>query len=219
MELKYFTPVLRWLSVVADKPDVIGGDADADPDTRGIYGGVTVTPSLTASGGDIRAIRAEDLSPAAALLALAPFEARLDDGNLMLTADQRLRLVARCDVLNLPEGVDLTYRFDWHDVTYNQQPQILPSMTIPAPYVPNDHDDDLGGEGENEVEVNLATASWLEDGTISGSTLFIQRIPDLVTLNLAGDALIFWAAGEQISDELPLPAGSGGSGSIDGGSL
>jgi hypothetical protein len=214
MELKYFTPILRWLSVVADKPDVIGGDEDIEPDTRGIFGGVTVTPGLTASGGDTRAVRAEDLDPSPALLALAPFEARLDDGNLMLTADQRLRLLARCDVLELPPGVDLTYRFDFHDVTYNQQPQILPSITIPAPYVPNDHDDDLGGEGENEIEVDLATVSWLEDGTTSGVNLYIQRLPDDVTL--VGDDVQFWAGGEPLGDPLDLTVtGGGGGGSGD----
>lgn len=160
--LKYFTPKLKWLSVVADAPESIGGDADADPDTNGIYGGCTVTPQLRGAGaGDVRAIKAAALTPSAALLALAPFESRLDAGDLKRTATQRLRLVAECPALALPAGVHLAYRFDFHDVTYNAQPQLLPSIIVLAPEVAEDHSDDDPTPGASEVELDLVTATWL----------------------------------------------------------
>ena len=45
-ELAYWTARLYYKSVVADDPEETGGDVDVDPDTRGIYGGVTITPYL-----------------------------------------------------------------------------------------------------------------------------------------------------------------------------
>lgn len=158
-ELKYFTPVLTWLSVVADAPQATGGDADANPDSRGMYGGVTVTPSLT--DADVRAIRATALTPAPALIVLAPIEARLDEGRLMLTAEQRLRLVAQCPALELEPGVELRYSFRFHDVKYNGADQLLPTITVAAPEIAEDHDDDLGGPGANEIELDLVSAPWL----------------------------------------------------------
>lgn len=151
---KYFTPVLKWLSVVADEP----ADDDANPETKGIYAGVTVTPILDSGAS---AIRVPTLTGGAAILAIASFEARLDDGVLKLTATQRLRLLANCPLLELPEPTSLSYLFHFHHVRYNGAERDLPDIRVAAPFVDEDHNDDLGGEGANEVVLNLATAPWL----------------------------------------------------------
>lgn len=237
-ELKYWTPLLTWLSVVADE----SSDPDADPESKGIYAGVTVTPTI--AGTDARAVRVEDLSPTAALLALAPFEARLDDGRLMLRADNdkpliplanlaafpatgnpaklyratdtdlvyewtgteyvlsvdfaRLRLVANCPVLELPDGITIWYEFRFHHVRYNGTNQQLPTITVAAPFIAEDHDDLADGE----VEKNLATSEWLNASDAINGEIFVRNVPDDV--QLVGDDVQFYAQGSPLGDPLAL---------------
>lgn len=178
-ELKYFSPLLKWLTAVADEPT----DPDADPQIKGIYGGCTITVSI--AGTDPRSVRVEALSPSPALISLAPIEARLDEGVLKLNASTQLRLVANCPVLALPEDVDLWYTFRFHHVTYNGAAQELPSITMTAPFIAEGHDDGVDGE----VEKNLATAEWINPGLVAGREIFVRNVPDEVTL--VDDALVF----------------------------
>lgn len=67
-------------------------------------------------------------------MALAPIEARLDEGQLKLTAEQPdVRLVAQTDVLDLPTGAVLVYEFKPHHVTFNGADQSLASFKVTAP--------------------------------------------------------------------------------------
>jgi hypothetical protein len=135
-ELTYWTARLYYKAIVADIPEESGGDADTDPETKGISGGVTITPLLRDAQNkvlDATAIKAPTLDPPA-LVALAPIEARLDDGQLKLTADQAdVRLVAQTAVLDLPAGATLAYTFRPHHVTFNGGDQDLASFTVQAP--------------------------------------------------------------------------------------
>jgi hypothetical protein len=65
---------------------------------------------------------------------LAPIEARIDEGQLKLTAAQAdVRLVAQTAVLGLPAGAVLVYTFTPHHVKFNGGDQDLPGFTIAAP--------------------------------------------------------------------------------------
>lgn len=122
--LTFFTARHYLKSVVADEDDV-----DVDPEIKGIYGGVTITPLA----GNLKTLQATTLVPPASIV-LAPIDARLDDGRLQLNADQPdVRLVAQTAVLELPTGTDLLYQFEYDHVTYNGKPQMLPSFKIAAP--------------------------------------------------------------------------------------
>lgn len=192
-ELKYFGPVLKWITAVADEPT----DTDADPQIKGIYGGCEVTASI--AGNDARAIRVEDLA-AGALLALSSIDARLDDGDLMLNASTPLRLVANCPVLDLPDGVGLWYTFRFHHVTYNGKKQELPAITVAAPFIAEDHDDVTDGE----VTQNLAKSEWLTPANAVDGALLVRQVPD--GYHLDGGELVFTAAGVDIGGGVALPS-------------
>lgn len=195
MELKYFTPQLKWITAVADEPS----DPDPDPQIKGIAGGCTVTATI--AGSDARALRVEDLSPEAALLALSPIESRLDDGVLKLNASTPLRLVANSPVLELPDGVEVWYTFRFHHVTYNGQSQDLPEITITAPFIPEAHDDATDGQ----VTKNLATAEWISSDEAVAGQILVRNVPDDVIVE---DGFIkFMALGEVLGNPLPVPAG------------
>ena len=77
-ELTYWTARLYYKAIVADIPEESGGDADTDPETKGISGGVTITPLLRDAQNkvlDATAIKAPTLDPPA-LVALAPISKR-----------------------------------------------------------------------------------------------------------------------------------------------
>lgn len=190
--LKYFTSKLYWYDVVGDSPAEIGGDVDTDPDTKGINGAVTITPSVR--GVDLRAIKAPGLTPNPAVFALAPIEARIDDGRLKMTASQvDVRLVANCPVLELPEDAVLVYEFRPHHVTYNKGPQTLPTITIVAPEVSDD----------STVVVDLAQVEWLQQGAGLGGVTYVRQVPDGVELT-DGDEVQFTAQGVPVGDPLAL---------------
>src|SRR4029077_11691763 len=86
--LTFFTAKLTYSAVVADE----ASDVDADPQVKGVNAGVTLTAFVVQpppTGDDVHAneIPAANLSPAAAMIVLAPIDARLDNGRLMLRAD------------------------------------------------------------------------------------------------------------------------------------
>lgn len=82
--LTYFTARLRYQTVVADEAT----DVDTDPQTKGIYAGVTITPFIRDSDGiDASELQAATLTPDVAMLVLSPIRARLDAGVLMLRVD------------------------------------------------------------------------------------------------------------------------------------
>ncbi|WP_374159066.1 hypothetical protein ACEWX3_07540 [Mycobacterium sp. G7A2] len=81
--LTYFTAKLRYQAIVADEDS----DSDADPDTKGFFATVIVTPFIKdGDGTDASEVQAGTLSPVT-MLALAPVKARLDNGILMLRVD------------------------------------------------------------------------------------------------------------------------------------
>lgn len=146
-ELKFFTLRGRVRSVVADE-----ADADEDPEVKGIMSGLKITP--TAKGHPV--IKASLLTPPTVMV-LCPIRARIDNGVLSLRETQAdVRLVAKSDVLGLGE-TPLVYRLEFFETTFNGQPQQLPSLTIQAPEIAEDHDDETDGE----VVVNIATVEWI----------------------------------------------------------
>lgn len=77
--LKYFTLVTKAKTVVADEADV-----DPDPEVKGIYSGVTITPTVKdADGKNMTWIKASTLTDPALIIA-SPIKARIDGGVLML---------------------------------------------------------------------------------------------------------------------------------------
>ena len=153
---------------------------DYDPQNKGIYAGVTITPFIKDGQGiNASTIQAPTLTPEAAMVVLAPIRARLDNGVLMLRVDPDrpvdnyanlaafpgtgntarpyraqdtpiiyawtgsayevtdsytpVRLVAQTDVLGLPEGAILGYRFSFDHVTFNGGDQELARFAIAAP--------------------------------------------------------------------------------------
>ena len=86
--LTFFTAKLNYQVVAADTAH----DTDADPQVQGVNAGVTLTPYVvqpqpTADDVHVDEIPASSLSPTAALVVLAPVDARLDNGVLMLRVD------------------------------------------------------------------------------------------------------------------------------------
>lgn len=134
--LTYFTARLHYKAIIADVTEQMGGDADTDPDTAGIHAGVVITPFVRDSTGRttaVSAIAAPTLEPPA-LIALAPIRARLDAGQLKLTAMQAdVRLVAQTAVLALPEGSTLCYEIAFNNVTFGGGDQQLPGFKFQAP--------------------------------------------------------------------------------------
>ena len=134
--LTYFTARLYYKAVVADMPEQLEGDVDTDPDTNGINAGVTITPFLRDANGktvSTATIVAATLTPPT-LIALAPIRARLDGGQLKLTALQAdVRLVAQTAVLGLEVGTILGYEVAFNHVTFNGGDQQLPSFKVQAP--------------------------------------------------------------------------------------
>jgi hypothetical protein len=202
---KYWIPYLRWDAFIADAPEELGGDVDVLPEQKGIHGGITITASL--SKGDARAIRALT-EPEEQLFALGAQEARLDDGQLKLTADQQqFGLLAKSAVLDIPEDVDLVYEFKPHHITYNGADQDLPTITVKAPEIAEDV--------VVPPTVNLAGVEWLDASTAFTGGFIIRQVPDEVVR--VGDTVVFKANGEvipspiDISDFVTAPA------DIDGG--
>lgn len=79
-ELKYFTIEAKAKTVVADET----GDADYDPQVKGIYSGVTITPTVKDGAGKaITWVRATGLDDPA-LIVVSPVRARIDNGNIVL---------------------------------------------------------------------------------------------------------------------------------------
>ncbi|OKH70832.1 hypothetical protein EB72_24875 [Mycobacterium sp. SWH-M1] len=145
--LTYFTARLFYRAITADAPEETGGDVNTDPETKGIYAGVTITPFIKDSAFvDARDLQAGTLTPDIAMLVLAPVRARLDNGQLKITAEQAdVRLVAQTPVLGLPTESRLCYRFDFFSVTFNGGPQELESFAVAAP--------------TTDTVLNLATAT------------------------------------------------------------
>ena len=88
--LTFFTAKLNYQVVEADT----ASDLDYDPQVKGVMAGVTITAFVVQplpAGDDVHAneIPADNLSPTAAMVVLAPIDCRLDNGRLMLfnTAD------------------------------------------------------------------------------------------------------------------------------------
>ncbi|AMU39258.1 hypothetical protein A3N99_02920 [Mycobacteroides abscessus] len=135
--LTYFTAKLTYKAIVAD-----GEDVDTNPDTKGIYAGVTVRAS--AKGRPVF-IPAPSLTPDPALIVLAPIRCYVDDGVLGYRPTrpsneppallQPLRLVAKSAVLDLPVDVPLVYEFEFYGVTFDGQKQTggLPTLRVAAP--------------------------------------------------------------------------------------
>lgn len=79
-ELKYFTLAATAKTVVADET----GDADYDPQVKGIYSGVTITPTVKNTAGKaITWVRATGLAQPE-LIVVSPVRARIDNGNVVL---------------------------------------------------------------------------------------------------------------------------------------
>ena len=85
--LTYFTAKLTYLALSADEAT----DLDYDPQLKGVNSGVTLTAYVLQPpprGDDVHVdeIPASALSPTAAMVVLAPVDARLDNGHLCLRA-------------------------------------------------------------------------------------------------------------------------------------
>lgn len=200
-ELRYFTARLYWYDIVGDSPAETGGDVDENPDTKGINGAVTITPSVR--GLDMRALKAPTLSPAPAVFALAPIEARIDNGRLKMTAAQPdVKLTANCPVLEIPDDANLVYEFKPHHVIYDGRQQTLPTITIVAPVVSD----------SSTVVVDLATVEWIQNAPSIGGNTYIRQVPDAVRINGSGQ-VVFSSAGIDIPSPLTIAALT----SIDGG--
>jgi hypothetical protein len=86
--LTFFTAHLNYQVVEADT----AADVDTDPQVQGVNAGVTLTPYVvqpppTSDDVGVDELPASSLSPTAALVVLAPVDARLDNGLLMLRVD------------------------------------------------------------------------------------------------------------------------------------
>ena len=86
--LTFFTAKLDYQVVEADT----AVDPDYDPQVQGVSAGVTITPFViqpapTTDDVHVDEIPASSLSPAAAMVVLAPVDCRLDNGQLCLRAD------------------------------------------------------------------------------------------------------------------------------------
>lgn len=122
--LTYFTAKLNLEAVVADTPD----DLDAEPQTKGIYGGVTITPVLHGAAPDTGIyVRAATLTPAAALLVLASVDARIDNGQLKLRADPDRPVLSYANLAAFPgtgdttklyRALDTTLVYQWNGSAY-----------------------------------------------------------------------------------------------------
>ena len=144
--LKFFTLRGRALSVVADS--LADDDAeDTNPETKGVHAGLTITPRVKG----MSVLKAATLTPNAALIVLAPIEARIDDGQIKLGDDQvDVRLVAKCSALGIGSE-DLIYECKPHHVTYNGESQSMAAFTITAPTIADDNN--------STVVVDVATAA------------------------------------------------------------
>jgi hypothetical protein len=86
--LTFFTAKLWYPAVIADT----AADPDYDPQVQGIMAGAMITAKILGQpppkGDDMTPVEipAEDLSPTAAMLILAPIDCRLNDGHLCLRA-------------------------------------------------------------------------------------------------------------------------------------
>lgn len=126
--LTYFTAKLTYLALSADE----ASDPDADPQLKGVNSGVTITayvvqPPPREDDVHVDEIPASALSPAAAMVVLAPIDARLDNGHLCLRADPD-RVVhhhptladfpatGSADTLYFAADTDLTY--EWKGGAY-----------------------------------------------------------------------------------------------------
>lgn len=190
-ELKYFTVKVRGKSVLGDSTD-----AGADPDVVDIAGYVTVTPSVRGAA----VVRAEGLTPDPALISLGKIEAIVEDGKLKTrTTQDDLRLLGKCSALTLPEDSTLTYEFKWRGLTASGRVLALPTITIAAPLIPDEWDDDTDGE----VVIDLTTAAWLESAPTDGPVYLIRNIPDYARLDGDGK-VVFSANGEDLGEPLDI---------------
>lgn len=186
---KFFTLRGRERSVVGDE-----GDANEDPEIKGIYGGITITPS--AKGYPV--IKAPTNAPDPTLYVLYPVEARLDDGRLKLRADQAdVRLMAKCSVLDIGD-TPLIYTVRPHHITANGAPQTLPAFSFIAPEIPDDHDDEVDGE----IVIDWTTAEWLENTAPTPGGFLIRNVPDAV--RMVGGLVVFSSGGVDIPGPLDI---------------
>lgn len=124
--LTYFTAKLNLQAVTADEDT----DLDTDPQTKGVYAGVTLTP-VAIEDGRARSLQAllqaGTLSPAAALLALAPVDARIDNGRLMLRVDPDRPVLTFANLAAFPgtgntakvyKALDTGAYYEWNGSAY-----------------------------------------------------------------------------------------------------
>lgn len=188
-DAKYFRVVGRWRGFTKDDKS----DPDEYPQFKGVSGGVTIT-ARTSKNRPV--IKAAELDPNATLISLWPMEVKLDDGRLKIFADSEdpsfdqpdVLLVANCPALGLDEGEQLIYTFTPHDVTANGQRQSLPSFSFLAPFIAEDHDDEVDGE----ITVDWTRVEWLATSQAApGGGSLVRNVPDSVELN-ADSALEFY---------------------------
>lgn len=188
-DAKYFRVVGRWRGFTKDDKS----DPDEYPQFKGVSGGVTIT-ARTSKNRPV--IKAAELDPNATLISLWPMEVKLDDGRLKIFADSEdpsfdqpdVLLVANCPALGLDEGEQLIYTFTPHDVTANGQRQSLPSFSFLAPFIAEDHDDEVDGE----ITVDWTRVEWLATSQAApGGGSLVRNVPDSVQLN-ADSALEFY---------------------------
>lgn len=135
-ELVYFTLTGYYKAITADIIPTDEDDPeheDTNPQTKGVYGGVTITPTSegipNAEGQPV--IQAGTLTTPSMII-LTPIRARLDEGRLKLNADQPdVRLVANTNTLGLINPLMYEVKFD--HVTFNGADQLLPSFRFVAP--------------------------------------------------------------------------------------
>lgn len=205
-EAKYFRAIWKYDTVVADEIT----DPDYDPQEKGISSGMRIIP--VASGHPV--IKAETMVPPRTI-ALGVIDARLDDGQLRLRnkddeAPNGVRLMAKCSALNLDDDEVLYYTFSPYATVFNGGTQTIPTVTIIAPTVPDDHDDVVDGE----VIVDLSTHPWVENAPSSAGRLLVENVPDNVTL--VGPNLVqFWANGSPLGVPISLVTGGSGPSNTD----
>ncbi|MCV7226048.1 hypothetical protein [Mycolicibacterium komossense] len=191
-ELKAFRLKGWWKVGVAD--DV--ADADEKPELKGLNAGFTVTPA--AKGFPV--IKATTAEPPT-LITLNPIEGFIVSGRVAVRKNQfDIMLWAKCSALNIGD-TPLTYTLRPHDATFNgQKLSGLPSITIIAPTIADDHDDELDGE----VVADLAEVDWLETAPAVGGGFKIRAVPNGWDFDDEGK-LRFYADGTEVGEGREIP--------------
>ncbi|MEI6376509.1 MAG: hypothetical protein WCO97_04880, partial [bacterium] len=183
-DLTYFTLVADFLSIIGDTTK----DIDFDPDSVGITGTVTFTPSVT--GGDV--LLAHTLDPRPAMVIPAPITATIDAaGQLTYGGQTGVRLLANTPVLEL--AGDLYYTVTFTGLKVKSVGARINAFTFIAP--------------TSDVQLNMIDVARAPG---VGASSNITRIAPGAARLVDGDHIQFSFAGVDIPDAVQMPTGTPG---------